>query len=208
MTFANFYFVCFIVGVSLCLLSFVFSGLHLHLPVKLHVPAGGHSAAGAHGLPHGMPRAGIRAHGSALAWLNPPAMFAFLAWFGGVGFLLMQYYNVWYLLALAIAALAGCTGAAICSWFLLKVLLPRETVLQDSDYELVGVIGRMNTSVREGGTGEIIFSQCGVRRCAGARATDGKALEKGREVVIERVDRGIAYVAPWEEFTKTGPSNS
>ena len=211
MTLANFYLVCFIVGFSLCVLSFGFSGLHIHLPLKLHLPSFGHSAPGAHGAAHGLARAGHapgHTHGPSWSWLNPPAMFAFLAWFGGIGFLLTEYYRVWYLLALAMATLAGLTGAAIISWFLLKVLLPRETVLYDSDYELVGVIARLNTSIREGGTGEIIFSQAGIRRCAGARAADGKPLAKGREVVIERVDRGIAYVAPWEEFTKTGPGQS
>jgi hypothetical protein len=195
MTLANFYLVCFIVGFSLCVLSFAFSGLHIHLPVKFHFPG-----ASGHGPGH--------VHGPAMSWLNPPAMFAFLAWFGGMGFLLTQYYRVWYLLALGIAMAAGLTGAAIISWFLLKVLLPREAILHDSDYELVGVIARLNSSIREGGTGEIIFSQGGVRRCAGARVADGRPLEKGREVVIERVDRGIAYVAPWEEFAKIGPSHS
>jgi hypothetical protein len=80
--------------------------------------------------------------------------------------------------------------------------LPHETILQDSDYELVGTVAKVNSSIREGGTGEIIFSQAGVRRCAGARREDGQALEKGREVVIARVEKGIAYVAPWEEWSK------
>ena len=66
----------------------------------------------------------------------------------------------------------------------------------------MGTIARVNSPIREGGTGEIVFSQAGVRRCAGARRDNGKALEKGREVVIARVDRGIAYVAPWEEWAK------
>ncbi len=54
----------------------------------------------------------------------------------------------------------------------------------------------------EDGTGEIIFSLAGVRRCAGARTDEGKAIEKGAEVVIERYEKGIAYVKKWEEFTK------
>jgi hypothetical protein len=82
------------------------------------------------------------------------------------------------------------------------VLLPHETILQDSDYELVGTVAKVNSPIREGGTGEIVFSQAGVRRCAGARREDGQALEKGREVVIARVEKGIAYVAPWEEWSK------
>jgi hypothetical protein len=57
-------------------------------------------------------------------------------------------------------------------------------------------------TIRENGTGEIIFSLAGVRRCAGARSDDGQAIEKGAEVVIERYEKGIAYVKKWEEFAK------
>jgi membrane protein implicated in regulation of membrane protease activity len=208
MTFADFYLICFVVGFALSLLSLVFSGLHWHLPVKWHFHGGGThhvTTLGAKGVPCA-PHAG---HATATStprgiasWLNPPVLFAFLAWFGGTGYLLTQYYRVWFLLGLAAAIFAGVIGSAIVSWFLVKVLLPHETVLQDSDYELVGTVAKVNSPIREGGTGEIIFSQAGVRRCAGARREDGQALEKGREVVIARVEKGIAYVAPWEEWSK------
>jgi hypothetical protein len=36
----------------------------------------------------------------------------------------------------------------------------------------------------------------------GARTEDGSAIDKGAEVVISRYEKGIAYVKPWEEFTK------
>ena len=45
-------------------------------------------------------------------------------------------------------------------------------------------------------------SLAGARRCAGARCEDGKPLEKGVEVVIERYEKGIAYVKRWDDFTK------
>jgi hypothetical protein len=204
MTLADFYLICFVLGFSLCLLSFVFSALHLQVPFKWH--GGGVSAP--HGMLRGAPHAGAAhsAHGSgarsALSWVNPSTLFAFLAWFGGTGYLLTQYYRVWFLLALGLAIVAGWAGAAIVSWFLVKVLLPHETILRDADYELVGTVAKVNSPIREGGIGEIIFSQGGVRRCAGARMEDDRTLEKGREVVIARVEKGIAYVAPWEEWSK------
>src|ERR1700732_461712 len=203
MTLADFYLICFVLGFSLCLLSFVFSGLHLHMPSGWH----GGSVSAAHGMLRGAPHAGAHSsHGSparsALSWLNPSTLFAFLAWFGGTGYLLTQYYRVWFLLALGLAIVSGLLGGAIVSWFLVQVLLPHETILRDSDYELVGTVAKVNSPIREGGIGEIIFSQAGVRRCAGARMEDGRPLEKGREVVIARVEKGIAYVAPWEEWSK------
>ncbi|MFZ0644777.1 MAG: NfeD family protein [Candidatus Acidiferrales bacterium] len=207
MTFADFYLICFVVGFALSLLSFVFSGLHWHVPVKWHFPHGITRHVGSIGAKGAVctPQAGHAASATSRgvgAWLNPPVMFAFLAWFGGTGYLLTEYYRVWFLLGLAASIFAGVLGAAIVSWFLIKVLLPHETILQDADYELVGTVARVNSPIRPGGTGEIIFSQAGVRRCAGARRDDGQALEKGREVVIARVEKGIAYVAPWEEWSK------
>jgi membrane protein implicated in regulation of membrane protease activity len=208
MTFADFYLICFVVGFALSLLSFIFSRLDWHLPVKWHFHGAAAHHAGALGAkgPVSATHTGTGVASSTArgvtSWLNPPVLFAFLAWFGGTGFLLTQYYRVWFLLGLAAAIFAGVIGAAIVSWFLVKVLLPHETILQDSDYELVGTVARVNSPIRAGGTGEIIFSQAGVRRCAGARHEDGQALEKGREVVIARVEKGIAYVAPWEEWSK------
>jgi hypothetical protein len=46
-----------------------------------------------------------------------------------------------------------------------------------------------------------VYLQAGVRRSTGARSQDGKALEKGAEVVIEKYENGIAFVRRWEEFS-------
>jgi hypothetical protein len=59
----------------------------------------------------------------------------------------------------------------------------------------------LSLPIRQQGTGEVIFSLGGVRRCAGARSDGGEAVEKGAEVVIERYEKGIAYVKRWEDFT-------
>lgn len=212
MTLSTFYLICFVVGFSLSALSFFFSVLHIHLPMRWHVPlfshhsapasvhgAGGHAAGAAHGATGG---GAAKVSSAKLSWLNPSAALAFLAWFGGTGYLLTQYYGVWYLLALGLAGLGGFAGAGIVSWFLVKVLLPHEVELRDADFELAGTLAKVTSSIREGGTGEITYSQGGVRRCAGARSNDGTALEKGSEVVVARYDNGIAYVTRWEEWAK------
>ena len=63
-----------------------------------------------------------------------------------------------------------------------------------------GVLGRLSMPIREGGTGELIYSQAGTRRVCGARVEDGTAVLKGTEVVVTRYERGIAYVRPWSEM--------
>ena len=100
------------------------------------------------------------------------------------------------------ALLSGLVGAAAVFWFLFKVLLKHERDLDPADYEMVGVLGRVSSTVRENGTGEMIFSQNGVRRAASARSEDGRPIAKGVEVVVTRYERGIAYVRPWEEISE------
>jgi hypothetical protein len=110
-----------------------------------------------------------------------------------------RFYAVWFLVALAIAILSGLGGAAIVFWFLAK-LAGDEQALDPADYDMIGVLGKLSIPIREGGTGELIFSQEGVRRVSGARSDDGRAIPKGAEVVVQRYEKGIAYVRRWEDM--------
>jgi hypothetical protein len=85
--------------------------------------------------------------------------------------------------------------------FLSKVLISEEENMEAADYEMVGVLARVCSSVREGGTGEIIYTQMGTRRVCGARSDDGRAIAKGTEVVVTRYEKGIAYVRLWSEMS-------
>jgi len=125
---------------------------------------------------------------------------AFLIWFGASGYLLTHYGGVQVMVGFIGAVLGGLMGAAIVFWFLVK-LTQYDRSLDPADYEMAGVIGRVNVTIREGGTGEIVFSQAGTRRVSGARSDNGTPIAKGTEVVIARYERGLAYVRPWEEFT-------
>jgi hypothetical protein len=64
---------------------------------------------------------------------------------------------------------------------------------------MVGVLGRLSIPIREGGTGELIYSQGGTRRVTGARSEDGVAIPKGSEVMVTRYEKGIAYVRTWAD---------
>jgi hypothetical protein len=104
-------------------------------------------------------------------------------------------------LGLGIALASGLIGGGIVFLFLSKVLTSEEEDMDPADYEMVGVLGRMSISIREGGTGELIYSQAGTRRVCGARSESGAPIAKGVEVVVTRYDRGIAYVRPWTEMS-------
>jgi hypothetical protein len=92
-------------------------------------------------------------------------------------------------------------GAGIVFLFLSKVLISEDENMDPADYEMVGVLGRVSSSIREGGTGEIIYTQMGTRRVCGARSDDGSAIAKGTEVVVTRYEKGIAYVRLWSEMS-------
>jgi len=88
------------------------------------------------------------------------------------------------------------------------VLLRNERDLDPADYDMIGVLGRVSSTVRAGGIGEMIFSQLGARRAASIRSESGQAISKGTEVVVTRYEKGIAYVRPWEEMNEARSANS
>jgi hypothetical protein len=219
MTWADFYLICFAVGFAFSLISFLGGGtrwrLHLpHLPHGgAHVPIGGHvgghlPTAGAHGpvatgsTATGMAKGSARVTtDSSLSPFNFVTFTAFLAWFGGTGYLLTRYSSVWFAMGLGIAIASGLAGGGIIFLFLSKVLTSEDENMDPADYEMVGVLGRTSISIREGGTGEIIYSQAGTRRTCGARSEDSTPIAKGVEVVVTRYERGIAYVRLWSEMS-------
>ena len=196
MTWSDFYLFCFLVGFSLSVLAFLAGAVHIHLPVKWHLPF----HLGHHG--GGLAKGGLHKGGSSgvqISWFNASTIMAFLAWFGGAGYLLTRYSHFLVVAILAIAAIAGLFAGWVIFKFMVKL---NDAPLTSEERRVEGALGTVSMPIREEGTGEIIFPVDGVRRCAGARSSDGKAIEKGTEVVIERYEKGIAYVKRWEEFSK------
>lgn len=140
--------------------------------------------------------------GGHISRFNALSALMFLAWFGGTGYLLTRHSHLVALLSLAISTIAGLAAAWVIFRFMVKLMQTTDTPMKSEDYRIEGSVGTLSMPIRQNGTGEIIFSLGGVRRCAGARTEDGQIIEKGAEVVIERYDKGIAYVKKWDEFTR------
>jgi hypothetical protein len=104
-------------------------------------------------------------------------------------------------MGLLLSSMAGLIGGGIIFLFLAKVLISDEEYLDPADFEMVGVLGKLSVPIREGGTGELIYSQMGTRRVCGARSEGGSAIAKGAEVVVTRYEKGIAYVSLWSEMS-------
>jgi hypothetical protein len=222
-TWSDFYLICFAVGFCFSFFSFVFGGLrlgrlhvpHLHGHGVAHLPAGHGPVAHAPSVHAGAGHAPVAAHVSATAHapaathaarssaspFNPPTLAAFLAWFGGTGYLLTRFSGLWVGFGLLLAVAVGLVGGGVVFLFLSKVLIASEENMDPADFEMVGVLGKLSVSIRPGGTGELIYSQAGTRRVCGARSDDGSAMAKGAEVVVTRYEKGIAYVRLWSEMS-------
>lgn len=209
MSWSDVYLFCFLVGTALSVLSFLAGAVHLHLPFKMHMPFHAGGAHGHVGVPPAHGATGVRAGrvdragGSHVSWFNASTVLAFLAWFGGVGYLLTRYSHLETFFIVAIAALAGMSAGWFVLRFLLKLVGPTDEPLREEDCRIIGALGTVSMTIRENGTGEVIYPVGGSRRCSGARSEDGKPIEKGTEIVIERYEKGIAYVKRWEEFVKS-----
>jgi hypothetical protein len=196
----DWYLVCFGIGLAFSLLTFFGGFGHLHFG---HLHGGhlhlGHSHAGHTHAPHASGR------DASISPLNGFTLMAFLCWFGGTGYLMSRFTGVLGLGVFAVAVISGIAGAAIIFWFLARVLLPNERVLTAEDTEITGVLARVSSPIREGGTGEIAYSQGGARRAAAARSDAGAPIARDVEVVVLRYERGIAYVRPWSELEGPPP---
>jgi hypothetical protein len=211
-TWADFYLICFAVGFCFSFFSFLFGGSRtgrLHLPHfhghagSAHLPAAHAPVTSAQAPIAGGPQAAAHASQSdGVSPFNFVTLTAFLAWFGGTGYLLTRYSGLWVGFGLLASITGGLVGGGIVFLFLSKVLISNDENMDPADYEMVGVLGRVSSSIREGGTGEIIYTQMGTRRVCGARSDDGSAIAKGTEVVATRYEKGIAYVRLWSEMSE------
>ena len=207
MTLSSFYLICFLAGLTFSVLTF-FAGavhVHIHLPFHAHLPMHGgsvHVGHGAHGGGSGTAAKGGSIRGGAhVSWFNASTIMAFLAWFGGAGYILTRTSHLVAAVSLGLSAVAGLIAGTIVYRFMLKLTYAGDSLMLDEDYRIEGSVGTLSLPIRPQGTGEVIFSLGGVRRCAGARSDDGEAVEKGAEVVIARYEKGIAFVKRWEDFT-------
>jgi hypothetical protein len=180
---------CFVVGFVLSALSFAFGvvDMHVHFPWETHVHLG--------------PAHGGHMHG--LGPINFATLTAFVAWFGGAGYLLTTQFRWLTVPALVAAVPVGLAGAGLVFLLMAKVLWSPHENMMSADYDMVGVLGRLTQPIRPDGIGELLYTQGGTRKSCGARSADGSAMEKGAEVVVTGYERGIASVKRWTDLAES-----
>ena len=191
MNWEAFYLVCFLIGLIFSAVSLLggmghFGG-HVHVP---HMPHTGH-----------IPHVGLKTAqaGATVPWWNAFSATVFLCWFGAAGYLLTRHGSFVAAVVLVLAVLCGVAGGWIVFLFLTRVLLKHERELTADETAVVGAVGHVSSTIRAGGTGEMVYEQMGALRSTPARAEDGTAIGRQEEVFVVRYEKGIAYVRRWED---------
>lgn len=208
----TFYLVCFLAGLMLSAVTLLggmghFGGHvhvpHAHVPHVPHVPHIPHGVAGA-----AQNAARVSQAGAAVPWWNGFSIMIFLCWFGAAGYLLTRYGSFVAGVVLVLAGVCGVVGGAIIFFFLTRFLMPHEHELTADETEVVGAVGRVSSTIRPAGTGEIVYQQLGAVMSAPARSEDGEEIPKQEEVFVVRYEKGIAYVRRWDEGLGTEGSGT
>ncbi len=174
---------CFLFGLIFTVLSLLigFADVGLH-DIGVHAD---HGDAGGHDLFGNEVIGGL---------LNVSSILAFLTWFGGIGYVARQGAGIVAPIAVVIGIFGGLVAALAVSWFMVKVLRPAGKELNPADYETVGVIARVTSSIRAGGYGEIVYELGGTRQVGAARGVNDEPIPRGAEVIVLRTERGTAIV--------------
>lgn len=128
------------------------------------------------------------------------ATFCFIA--GIVGYAAMRFglrpASTW-LAAFGTAAIAT-FGASrvIAAWW---TVVPEHDV-DDERYVLQGSLGRVVAAIADKAPGQISLESSGHKEILPARAIDDQPMAVGTEVVIERIEDGVAYVEDWATVEK------
>jgi hypothetical protein len=130
-------------------------------------------------------------------FLNLPAMAAFAVGLGAVGYPLASRSTLpaWGILLIAIGggglAISGMI-ALLARWALRGI----RTAANEGD-EIQGQLAVVSLEISLAGMGEISYEQMGRQVHIPARALGDRSLPVGADVVIDRIENGIAYVEEW-----------
>lgn len=132
------------------------------------------------------------------ASLNVPLVGGFATLFGATGYLLTRYTALGAPFRAAIAAAAGVAGALGAVALVTKWAIPAAANdVEDERYALQGHLGRVTRAVAANSPGAIVYEEEGTTHEVRALALDDAPIAVGTEVVIERIEDGVAYVEAW-----------
>lgn len=142
-------------------------------------------------------------HGAWVKYLNLPTAGAAAALFGIVGYPLAKYSSLSIPAMLAIAGASAAAAAALMVAIIAGWAVPSAALhVEDPRYALQGHPARVSQSITTTHAGEIFFEHDGARRTVPALGLEGAAISVGTEVVIERIEDGVAHVELWSNIER------
>ena len=130
--------------------------------------------------------------------LSAPTAGAFATVLGITGYLLWRYsalaWGLQLAVALGAAAVATIVAARAVSYWATQAA---EHDVVDERFLLQGHPAQVVTAIDPDRHGEIAYVVGGRRYGVTAESLDGTAVPAGTEVIIDRVENGVAYVEPW-----------
>src|SRR4051812_26861790 len=134
--------------------------------------------------------------------VSPAVISGFCVVTGMIGYVLTKFRvspaAIW-LTALAAGVLTALAVVRVISrWW---VVVPEHDV-DDERYVLQGSLANVVVDISERGIGEVTLRTDGPQKAMPARGVDDQAMRAGTEVVIERIENGVAFVEEWEQVEK------
>lgn len=158
-------------------------------------------AIGVHAMLFGVERTPVSPHSAPAdisARVSLPTVGGFLALFGLTGWILSRsgVESPW--IRLSVSMVLGVVGVMAVLLLIARWAVPaarREVV--DERYRLQGHLARVTDAIAGDEAGTISYEVDGLPHTARARSLDAEPLPAGSEVVIERLEDGIAWVEGW-----------
>ncbi len=130
-------------------------------------------------------------------YFNVPSIAAFAVAFGAVGYPLVHRTTMSALAIILIAVTSGLLATTGMIVLLARWALrggPPESL--DAE-DIQGQFAMVSVEITPAGQGEISYDYFGKTLRAPARALSAKSLPVGSEVVIDRIENGVAFVEEW-----------
>ena len=129
---------------------------------------------------------------------NIATLAAFTVGFGFTAYLLARHSD-WPLAAqLVTAAIAGTLALTVPSVLITRWAIPSARAEHvDERYLLQGTVARVTRAVAARGVGEVRYAIDAREYVLAVRSLDDSAIDVNTDVVIERVEQGVAYVELW-----------
>ncbi len=177
------------------------AGQHVDAHIGQHT--GVHAHTGGHAQSHASGKTDTSGHIQSLtSFFNPTSVMFFLLGFGFFGYVFHNIVGLEApLLVLLFAGLSGVVIALLLLYMITRLFGNSEATTEQDVSDRTGLLGKVSTTIQEGGLGEILYiSPGGMRKSIPARSTNGQRLERNQEVVVVSYQNGVAEVDTWERF--------